>query len=458
MIKKLLRIFLLAIAMVALIFSIAAVIFRILLPTDKIKAMALNQARGYLRRDISIENVSVGLLEGIKLTGISVKDKKPFEKETFLECERFALKIRPLPLLRQELIISDVKITKPRITVKRFSDGSYNIANILNAAKVWETRQQQKPAGRRVYLLPLLLISKLTVENGSINFIDIPSAQQSFSIKNLNLQLKNIFLKRPFAADISLEIEKCGYSWPFSFSGSVDISTKTIAIDNLTAGPKGFSLKAAGGITGFDDPEKFRYYLDVSGENLSVGNLAAFLKLEGKLSGLASVKSKLRGTGLTLSSLCGDATISAKNLKLDGTKLAESLALAAGDPSLKEISFAEVRSDIKIKNGVLNFTEMRTTGGNNLDIGLSGKADLTKAEYDMRGSIRFAKNYSTGAIAKYQSDEEGRVSIPFNLTGGFASPKFNLEWDKIINRAIQKTAEEFFRKDGQKFLEQFFIK
>ncbi|MDH5174270.1 MAG: hypothetical protein OEW43_03305, partial [Elusimicrobiota bacterium] len=97
-------------------------------------------------------------------------------------------------------------------------------------------------------------------------------------------------------------------------------------------------------------------------------------------------------------------------------------------------------------------------GGDKMDAYCSGNADLVKKTQDIKGDIKFAKQYSGGDFAKYAGDAEGRVTVPFKIAGTFEDPKVNLDWGKLTKKAAEKAAEDVLKKEIEKGLKKLFKK
>jgi len=181
-------------------------------------------------------------------------------------------------------------------------------------------------------------------------------------------------------------------------------------------------------------------------------------ELKGQFYAIASGKIKLSGRGKDFSKLNGSGLVEIKNVKITGIKILDRIASTANIPELKETSFKSASGSLKIENGKVYLANVKTDGGDKLDAYCSGNVDLVKKGQDIKGDIKFSKKYSGGDLAKYTGDSEGRVTVPFNITGTFEDPKVNLDWGKLTKKAAEKAAEDVLKKEIEKGLKKLFQK
>ena len=206
--------------------------------------------------------------------------------------------------------------------------------------------------------------------------------------------------------------------------------------------------------------DTLKFNLDSDIKNLDIHKVIQSMgrKLKGQFYAIASGKMKLSGRGKDFSKLNGSGLVEIKDVKIKGIKILDKIASAAKIPELKETSFKSASGKLTIKNGKVYLTDVRTDGGDKLDAYCSGNADLVKKRQDIKGNIKFTKEYSGGDFAKYAGDSEGRVTVPFKIAGTFEDPKVNLDWGKLTRKAAEKAAEDILKKEIEKGLKKLFKK
>ncbi|HAX61350.1 MAG TPA: hypothetical protein DCX95_02150 [Elusimicrobia bacterium] len=205
-------------------------------------------------------------------------------------------------------------------------------------------------------------------------------------------------------------------------------------------------------------PEKIKFSFDGTVKNYDLHELLleTGLKLKGQMRGIADANMKISGVGTDMSGLNGSGSAQIKNVKISGVKILDQLSVVAMMPQLKETSFKTVTSKVNITNGRLDLSNSRTDGGDKLDASFSGNANLITQTQDIKGDIKFTREYSGGDLAKYTADSEGRVTVPFTIKGKFDDPKVSLDWNKLAKTAAKKEAERMIMKEGEKLLKGLF--
>ncbi len=112
-----------------------------------------------LRRGLSIHFTNVALTE---------KDRS----SDFLHVKSVFFRVRMLPLLRSHLVLSEIVLDEPRLSLQRDRSGVLNIADLLTEKENHVTT----------------LIRKLTIENGSVAFQDQAASDEGIATALDNLQ------------------------------------------------------------------------------------------------------------------------------------------------------------------------------------------------------------------------------------------------------------------------------
>lgn len=198
--------------------------------------------------------------------------------------------------------------------------------------------------------------------------------------------------------------------------------------------------------------DTLKFNLDSNIKNLDIHKVIQSMdrKMKGQFYAIASGEIKISGRGKDFSKLNGSGLMEIKDVKIKGIKILDKIASAAKIPELKETSFQSASGKLTIKKGKVYLTDVKTEGGDKLDAYCSGNADLVKKRQDIKGDIKFTKEYSGGDFVKYAGDSEGRVTVPFKIAGTFEDPKVNLDWGKLTKKAgkeiLKKGIEEGLKK------------
>jgi len=160
---------------------IAAV--KIFLPAEKIRDLALDQARQKLGREVSVGQVNVSLKGGlgVRLSDFVIPSPDGFSGDPFFYTRTLDLKLEIPPLLHGEIRVNRLVIDSPRLNLVRSADGSSNFdfpseAGNSSSDAVSENDHREEEAP------PPLSIAGLSLNDGQISFRDLaaenPSLQQ----------------------------------------------------------------------------------------------------------------------------------------------------------------------------------------------------------------------------------------------------------------------------------------
>jgi uncharacterized protein involved in outer membrane biogenesis len=244
-------------------------------------------------------------------------------------------------------------------------------------------------------------------------------------------------------------------------SAKLDIAKSILKLKPLSLSAYAGSIKGSLSADLRDSSlDTVKFNLDSDVKNIDIHKViqATGRELKGQFYAIASGKIKLSGRGKDFSKLNGSGLVEMKDVKIKGIKILDRIASAAKTPELKETNFKSASGKLTIKKGKAYLTDVKTDGGDKLDAYCSGNVDLVKKKQDIKGDIKFTKEYSGGDLAKYAGDAEGRVTVPFKIAGTFEDPKVNLDWGKLTKKAAEKAAEDVLKKEIEKGLKKLFKK
>ena len=93
-----------------LMIGAAALALKSLLSQEKLKALAAENGRRYLNREVRFKDFSLGVLQGLTLEGFEVSEKPNFESGTFVQVGRFTFRIQIRPLLSKRIVIDKIRL------------------------------------------------------------------------------------------------------------------------------------------------------------------------------------------------------------------------------------------------------------------------------------------------------------------------------------------------------------
>ena len=169
------------------------VLAKILITPERVKQTILPLAESYLNRDIEINNVQIGVFSGIELDGLKVFEHNG--RALFVSTESVQLKYQFWPLLAMKVVFDEINIESPKIRVVRASDGTLNFEDLYQSRQ--KTEQQQNSALKTNSNPFDLLITKLKINNGHIDFVDekiSPERPLTLSVEDLSFDVKGVTL------------------------------------------------------------------------------------------------------------------------------------------------------------------------------------------------------------------------------------------------------------------------
>ena len=141
------------------VFSITG--FLILPPI--LKNVLTNKLSAGLHRSVSIRQVKVNpFMLSATLRGVLIKERNG--RDRFISFDELYVNAQLMSIIKRGIIVSEVKLVGPHVTIIRNKDGSYNFSDLLQA------KPKQKAGGEK----PRFSFNNIQVSRGSIEFFDGP--------------------------------------------------------------------------------------------------------------------------------------------------------------------------------------------------------------------------------------------------------------------------------------------
>lgn len=199
-------------AILALIVGLIVLIQTQVTP-DKIRDNLIPLAQKALQREIAFGDIEIGLLSGVTLSDLVVKQKDG--ENDFISVQRLTLHYRLWSLLQGKVEIDQIALQSPRIAMTRNPNGRFDGEDLIRAGES-RPRENGKRQGRAamsvsVTDVPLkLLVKKVSVRDGQVLYTDRYLNARSpyrYQIEKLNLEARDITLDKPFPIDASAVLE-----------------------------------------------------------------------------------------------------------------------------------------------------------------------------------------------------------------------------------------------------------
>lgn len=226
-----------ALAGVGLLLIAVVVTARLLLTPERIQQSLVPLLEEVLEREVSIGAIDIGLLSGITAEELVIRDP---QGGVLLATRKAVLKYQFWPLLWKKIVIDQMRFESPELNLVRQADGSFNtFATRIDAAETETTPEPAAVPGAEPAELDLL-ISEITISNGTLTFIDQklnPQAPFRYQINDLNLAASKLSLD----ADFPLEISGTFENSPFRLRGNVDLQASSgsfkVNVEQLNLAP-----------------------------------------------------------------------------------------------------------------------------------------------------------------------------------------------------------------------------
>ena len=150
---------------------VAVVAVKVFLPAEKIRDLALAQARQKLGREITVGEVSVSLRGGlgVRLADFAVHNPDGFGGDPLLTTAGLDLKLAVRPLLHGEIQVHRLVLDTPRLNLVRRADGSDNFTFPASGEKPAGGAPGAADGGEAP---PPLSVASLTVSSGRVAYTD----------------------------------------------------------------------------------------------------------------------------------------------------------------------------------------------------------------------------------------------------------------------------------------------
>jgi hypothetical protein len=381
-----------------------------------------------LKRDVHLGHMELSLLAGgARVEQISVADDPAFNKDAFLQAESVGVGVSLWSLIfSRSLHVTSLTIEEPRMTAIKSAHGKWNFASIGSAKKDGDghdgnddsNQDDDAPATASVMSssssLLSIVLDRVKISNATVELGSGTHAAQKATLKNVNVDLKNVSLNSAITFSLSaaagegkLQIE--GNAGPIHTSN--DSAKNDGDEDTDKDKDKGIAvhMKVNGNRVPLDSVEIFLPALGIvlpGGSTLRGGTVTAKLTIDGSIdhpvtSGNVEIaKAHLKGfdLGKELSKIGAGST-------LEGSDL----AIANLSTNLRVASSGTHVSDFKGNFGGIG----SITGGGEVNASNHLQFKMV-AHVPSDGAVRFGLNHV--GLKNVPND------VPFQVVGTTAAP------------------------------------
>lgn len=252
---------------------------------DNYKPILVKKIGQAINREISIEKISLSILNGLafEAKGVSIENKN--EASSPLYIDKLLFKVELLPLLKKKIVLKKIVLHEPQVTIKRTEKG---LINILSLPEQRFLLVENDSASYK--------IKNISINNGYAKFIDekISDPPTTTEIRNIYLNLTNTSKDSPVAFKLSANISNTR-SQKTKLSAKGFLNKIPIDIDL-----SGFQFDADIKIDSIQYKDYSSYLKQVSFLKELQGEIKAALNLKKDTDGILKLSGKITTDSLSL--------------------------------------------------------------------------------------------------------------------------------------------------------------
>ncbi len=353
MLKK----FLTFIIIIVIILSIGIIILPfITISSTNLTQFITRELEKNLARKVEIGEIRISIFKGIEVKDVIVHNQKGFKGPSLLENKSLILKYKFLPLLKRQVIITELILVEPTVSIERNKADKWNVKNL------WQTKKTEKEEGKFS-----LQLDKIVVKKGSLYLLDEALHNIKTSVEKIDGQIDGL-AKREGIISFKVSAGKIGdRRTNFKLRGGVDLNLDLGLIEIVTAKLTLADLNAE--VTGGLKDETIN--LELRSNEFSLSNIAKLIPIplhKLKIAGKGRINVALTGRSDEKLQMLGVVTVTNGTIKYDIVKKPIknlNLELRFTDTDLKLLSLTgefgnsdfDIQAEIpNIKNPRVNLT------------------------------------------------------------------------------------------------------
>ncbi|MGN0024256.1 MAG: AsmA family protein [Candidatus Avelusimicrobium sp.] len=272
--KKLFKLLLKTVIVLAVLGGAALVTLRIMFPPEKIKSMILDYAKNTLHREIMFDGVSFNII-GVTLDHFALSEADSFQAGTFVKADKLSVKVALMPLLKKRVEISAVIVDGLDVNVIKQKDGSFNFDSLISAEEGKTAPQNTQPEAAEASAF-VLTAEKIAVTDCNFSYKDLQTGMTA-GLEHLNVEINGFDLDNPFDAKITFTTEFQQKNGPAVsipvhialrvFLANLELKNAYVTLNNLDASYKTVKFQLKGGMKDFTAP-----VADLSGTLSGINN------------------------------------------------------------------------------------------------------------------------------------------------------------------------------------------
>ena len=219
------RRFLLVIGLIVCLVIFGLVVFLVTFDADRYRPQVVSQLERSLGRPVKLSRLSLGWHGGIaiQLQGLAIDDNAASANEPPIQVESASAVVRLAPLLRKEVQVASVVLTRPHINVTRDAQGRINLLGLAAAASPAGASGRTAKVGQQAVSVN---IDSLRIAQGIVRWSDaLTRPPTEVWLRRLDVVIKPLIPGEPMDIDVKGALQ--GEVSNLQLSGQVTLPTST---------------------------------------------------------------------------------------------------------------------------------------------------------------------------------------------------------------------------------------
>jgi len=231
---------------IGLILGLAIVGLAVFLATfdaDRYRPQLISQLEKVLGRPVKLSRLSLGWHGGIaiQLQGLAIYDDAAATSEPPIHVESASAVVRLAPLLRKEVRVASVILTRPQITVTRDAQGRINLLGLAAAASPAGASGQTTTVGQQTISVN---IDSLQIKQGTLHWSDaLTKPPTDIWIRQMNVVVKPLVPSEPMEIDVTGALASDSPNLQLSGRVTLPSSTDPGSLEQLRLALEGVPLE-----------------------------------------------------------------------------------------------------------------------------------------------------------------------------------------------------------------------